>query len=125
MHTENASHGADHVPHVVPLKVYFGVWAALLAFTGVTVAVSYVDFGAWNLVIALLVATAKASLVALIFMHLYYDEKFNSIVLVTSLVFLAILIQFTRFDTFARGQAEQIEADRPAKISAPFASQPR
>ena len=114
--------GADHVPHVVPLKNYFAVWAALIVLTGITVGVSYVDFGAMNLVIALVVATIKASLVALIFMHLFYDEKFNSIVLIFGLIFLAIFIAFTRFDTFGRGLTDAIEGGRPGNSTAPFDS---
>ena len=64
--------------HVLPLKVYLGVAAALLFLTVVTVAVSVVDFGhlvgmpALNLIVALAIATLKASLVAAIFMHLWF-----------------------------------------------------
>ena len=58
------------------LKLYTMVGAALLVFTVITVAVSYVDFGSTfiNVAIGLGIATFKAGLVAMIFMHLN-DEK--------------------------------------------------
>ncbi|XXT18033.1 cytochrome C oxidase subunit IV family protein [Sorangium sp. So ce429] len=113
-------HGADHVPHVLPLKVYIATWLALLVLTVVTVGASYVDLGAANLAIAILIATVKAGVVALIFMHLKWDHKFHLLIFLSSLIFLAIFIGFTMFDTNNRGRAEQIEAQRPADVKAPF-----
>jgi cytochrome c oxidase subunit 4 len=116
-HSDGHGHGEaapDHHPHVVPLAAYFGVWLALLFFTAITVAMSYVDFGPWNLVVALAVATVKASLVALIFMHLLWGERFNAVVLVSSVVFLGIFIVFTRFDVFGRGVSDPIKAEHTA-----------
>lgn len=111
----------DHAPHVVPLRVYLGTWGALLALTVVTVGASYVDFGAANLWIALLIATTKAALVALIFMHLRSDDRFHAVIFLLSLVFLGIFIGFTLFDTQHRGRAEPVERSRPADIRDPFA----
>ena len=120
--SEHGSHGqsADHVPHVLPLRRYLGVWLSLLALTALTVGVSYVDFGDWNIVVALLVATAKAGLVAAVFMHLAYDKKFNAVVFLLSLVFLAIMLGLTFMDTKTRGIAEEVEGERPADWTAPF-----
>ena len=68
---------SDHSSvHVLPLRVYLGIGTALLVFTGITVGVSYVQLGAWNIIVALLIASFKATLVALFFMHLLYDNKF-------------------------------------------------
>ena len=91
---------SDHV-HVMPLKVLFGVFAALLVFTVLTVAVTWVDLGSFNLLIALAVAVVKATLVALYFMHLRYDKPFNALALVSTLVFLALFIGFALLDTGA------------------------
>ncbi len=113
--------GKDHVPHVLPLSTYLKTWGALLVLTAVTVGASYVDFGAANLWIALLIASAKAATVALVFMHLYWDHKFHAVIFGVSLVFLAIFIIFTLFDTQSRGRADGIEGERPADIRAPFA----
>lgn len=114
--------GKDHVPHVLPFATYVKTLATLLVLTVITVAASYVDFGSANLWIAMFIATIKASVVALIFMHLFWDHKFHSIVLVMSLIFLGVFISFTMFDTEARGRGgETVNGDRPVDIKAPFA----
>ncbi|HPK01405.1 MAG TPA: cytochrome C oxidase subunit IV family protein [Candidatus Sumerlaeota bacterium] len=102
------AHAAHHV-HVIPLKVYIGVWLALMFLTALTVAVSFVHIGFLNVPIALSIAMIKATLVALIFMHLYYDEKFNLIVLLSGLVFVAIFFAFTLIDPLTRGEVNADE----------------
>ena len=90
----------DHVHvHVVPAKVLLGVWGTLLVLTVVTVGATYVDLGSFNLAIALIIATVKASLVALFFMHLRYDRPVNALVFGAALVFLAIFIFFALMDS--------------------------
>jgi len=96
--------------HIIPFKTYITVFTALLVLTVVTVAVSFVDLGSYNLVIAMLVASIKASLVAMFFMHLYYDNKLNLIIFLTSLLFLAIFIIFIMFDTMTRDNIYKIKA---------------
>lgn len=86
------THAQAHHVHVMPLPVLFGVFAALILLTVLTVAVTYVDLGALNIWIALLVAAVKAALVGLYFMHLRYDSPFNGIILAISLLFVAIFI---------------------------------
>jgi len=122
-HDDHAdAHGPpDHHPHVLPLSTYFGVFGTLVVLTGITVGVSYIDLGAANLFIALAVATVKAMCVALIFMHLLFDKKFNAIVFSSSLLFLAIFIGFTMSDTSYRGLDGRSAADGPADIKDPFA----
>lgn len=119
-HDPHGGHGGDHVPHVLPLKVYIGTWITLVVLTGITVAVSYVDFGTGNIVIALLIATMKAATVAALFMHLLFDRKFHAVILTSSLVFLGIFISFTMFDTDTRGRATAIEGDKPELVAQPF-----
>ena len=101
-------HGDDEsgLPHVTPLKVYFGVWAALTMLTVITVAVSYVDFGGFNIVMALFVAFIKATLVAAFFMHLKYDSKLNTVVFGSSLIFLSIFFFLTFADMSTRGKVD-------------------
>jgi cytochrome c oxidase subunit 4 len=117
----HGAHGADHVPHVLPLSVYLKTWGALLALTAVTVGASYVDFGGANLWIAIFIASIKALLVASIFMHLKYDQKFHGVIFGMAVVFLVIFIGFTMFDTETRGRADAARADRPIDVQAPFA----
>ena len=87
--------------HVMPLRVLFGVFGALLVLTVLTVAVTWVDLGSFNLYIALAVAVVKATLVALYFMHLRYDKPFNALALVATLLFVALFIGFALLDTSA------------------------
>ena len=117
---EGGHGGGDHVPHVLPLGAYFAVWGALVVFTIITVIASRIDFGDGNLIIAMLIATTKAALVGLVFMHLLWDHRFHSMILLSSIIFLGIFIGFTSTDTFRRGLADSIEARRPANISEPL-----
>lgn len=107
-------------PHVLGLRSYLLVFGALLGLTGLTVAVSYFEFGPWNIVIALAVASLKASLVAAVFMHLAWEKRFNAVVFLASLVFLAIMLSFTFLDTSTRGIGEAIEGERPLSWTTPF-----
>jgi len=121
-HGHGHGHGKDHVPHILPISTYLATLAALLALTAITVGVSYINFGAANVWIALLVATIKASIVALVFMHLFFDHKFHSIILVMGLIFLGVFVVFTMFDTETRGHNnDAIKGERPADIKQPFA----
>jgi cytochrome c oxidase subunit IV len=112
--------GPDHVPHVLPLWIYLATWGTLMVLTVVTVLASYVDLGAANLPLALLIATLKASVVALMFMHLRWDHKFHAIIFSFSIIFLGIFIAFTMFDTETRGQADAVQRDRPVNVRTPF-----
>lgn len=99
MSKESSQHGHHHV---LPLSTYLGVAAALLVLTAITVWVAQFHFGEWNLVVAMIVAATKAILVALIFMHLLYDNKLYLVVFASSVLFLAIFIIITMFDTLRR-----------------------
>ncbi|HEU4385548.1 MAG TPA: cytochrome C oxidase subunit IV family protein [Anaeromyxobacteraceae bacterium] len=94
-----ASGHAAPGPHALPVRVLLGTALALFALTAVTVAISRADLGAWNAVAALGIAAAKASLVALFFMHLKYQGRFKAVVFVASVVFAVLLVAFVVFDT--------------------------
>jgi len=97
-----ASHADTH-PHVLPLKVYLLVAATLLVLTAITVTVSEYNLGPVNLLVAISIAAIKATLVALFFMHLLYDNKMYLVIFVVAVLFLAMFIIFTMFDTQFRG----------------------
>ena len=61
--------------HVVPLRVYFSVFGALMVLTAITVAVAFFDLGVLNNVVALGIAGLKATLVILYFMHVRYSGR--------------------------------------------------
>jgi cytochrome c oxidase subunit 4 len=99
-------------PHVIPVKVYLAVAAALLMLTAVTVGVSFIHLGGWNAVVAVGIASVKALLVAFIFMHLWYDKKIYLVIFSVALLFLTVFIALTMFDTLQRGDIYTI-TDRP------------
>ena len=94
----DSGHGHARVGHVVDLKILFGVLFALLFLTWLTVAATYLELGNLNIVIAILIATVKASLVCLFFMHLYWDKRFNLVIFVASLAFLGLFIGLAMMD---------------------------
>jgi cytochrome c oxidase subunit 4 len=99
-HTHH-EHDSHHVGHVVPFKVLAATFGALIFLTIVTVAISYVEMGPYNLFVALFVALCKASVVMLYFMHMRWDRPFNSLVLISSFAFVVLFIGFALADTAA------------------------
>jgi cytochrome c oxidase subunit IV len=89
--------------HVVPRKIYFAVFAALIVLTATTTAVSFVDLGPWNTVVALGIAFLKATLVVLFFMHVKYSPRLTQITIAGGLFWLAILLVLTLSDFMTRG----------------------
>ena len=89
----------ENHPHGGPL-VYTANLAGLLILTGITVAASYINFGSSsaNVTIALTIATMKAILVALFFMHLRWDKPVNSIIAIAGFLFLGIFLMFDLLD---------------------------
>jgi cytochrome c oxidase subunit 4 len=85
------------------------VWAALIVLTGVTSAVSYVELGEWNVVVALLIALTKASLVAWIFMGVRYSTTLTRLFCVAGLVWLSIMILITYSDYSSRSWTYQAQ----------------
>jgi cytochrome c oxidase subunit 4 len=84
--------------HIVSPKVYFAIFAALMLGTGVTVWAAFQNFGKFNIVIALGIATIKATLVVLYFMHARYSPKRTQLVIVCSVFWLAIMLALTLAD---------------------------
>jgi cytochrome c oxidase subunit 4 len=86
----------------VSLRVYFAVFTALIAFTLITVAVSFVDLGPLNTVVALTIAVIKATLVLLYFMHLRYSDRLNWAFAATGFAWLVFIIGLTMSDMVTR-----------------------
>ena len=89
--------------HIVPRKVYFAVFAALIVLTATTTAVSFLDLGPWNTVVALGIAFLKATLVVLFFMHVKYSPRLTQVTIAGGLLWLAIMILLTLSDFMTRG----------------------
>jgi cytochrome c oxidase subunit IV len=89
--------------HVMSSKFYYTIWIALLCLTGITAAVSFVDLGPLNVVVALVIATVKALLVVLFFMHVKYtSEKLTKIVIVSAIFWLFLLLALSMADYATR-----------------------
>lgn len=88
--------------HVMPKKMYFFVFAALIALTLITTVVATFNLGPLNIVAALLIALCKASLVVLFFMHLKWSTRLTRIVAVAALFWLVLLIALTLSDYTTR-----------------------
>jgi cytochrome c oxidase subunit 4 len=84
--------------------VYLKTLIALLILTGITVGASYIHFGsgAANVVVALTIATIKATLVALFFMHLLHDKPVNGLIAAAGFIFLGLFLMFTLIDFDSR-----------------------
>jgi len=86
-----------------PLKMYFAVFFALLVGTGLTVYAATLDLGRYNAVVALGIASIKATLVALFFMHVWHaSEKLTKLVVIAALFFLLLLLGLTMSDYATR-----------------------
>ena len=91
--SESTSHSKS------PLATYFAVWAALLVGTFITYEVAKIDLGVFNAAVALIIATTKALLVALFFMHLKgAHEKLLKLVVISTVFFLLLLLGLSMAD---------------------------
>ena len=84
--------------HIVSPKVYFVIFASLMVGTAITVWAAFQNFGAFNIVIALGIATVKATLVVLYFMHARYSPKRTHLVIICAVFWLAIMLALTLTD---------------------------
>ena len=89
--------------HIVPVRIYLLIFATLVVLTGVTTAVAFVDLGVMNVVVMLLIAFTKATLVVLYFMHVRYGPRLVWVFAVSGVAWLALLIGYTLSDVLTRG----------------------
>lgn len=90
--------------HIVPRKTYWIVWVLLMILMAMTAALSRVALGVWNTPIALAIATVKALLVILFFMHVKYESyKITWVAVVGGFFFLFIMLGLTMTDYLSRG----------------------
>jgi cytochrome c oxidase subunit 4 len=100
--------------HVTPAATYAKVLGVLLALTVITVLAAGFNFGSWNVVIALGIATIKASLVALFFMHLRHDKPIGAVIFVTGAATLGVFLMICMLDSDARTESAVRPATRDA-----------
>jgi len=90
----------DHEP--VSYGTYILTWFTLIVLTSLTVTAAGMNFGKISVLVALLIATVKASVVLLIFMHLKYETRIFKTMVWLVLITLAIFIGLTFTDTLFR-----------------------
>jgi cytochrome c oxidase subunit 4 len=88
--------------HVVPISTYLLVFLALMVGTALTTGVAYIDLGAFNTVVALLIAVIKMSLVILFFMHVKYQPGLTRIAIICAFFWLGIMMTLTLSDELTR-----------------------
>ena len=90
--------------HIVSVRVYITIFLALLVGTFLTVVAAFYDFGTgpFNTIIALTIATAKATLVVLYFMHVRYSSRLIWVIVAAALFWMAILFALTFSDYWSR-----------------------
>jgi cytochrome c oxidase subunit 4 len=100
-------HIHDHAPHihVTPLSTYLLVFGALALGTILTYVASRYDLGWANTPVALLIATTKATLVILFFMHVIHSTRLTWVVVIGSFLWLAVLFVLTFADYLTRAWA--------------------
>jgi cytochrome c oxidase subunit 4 len=105
---------ASQMPHVhvSSAAMFTNVLLTLLVLTVITVGASRVDFGAANMLIAMAIASVKASLVISFFMHVLWDTAINKIVFLSSFLFLSLLFVFTLADLATRRVDHEIHTTR-------------
>ena len=96
----------SHDGEALPVGLCLGVYAALLAFTAITVGAAFLDMAFLNTPVALGIASIKALLVMYFFMELRFSPRLTWVVMGSSGVFLAIMIMLTMSDVLSRGWLE-------------------
>ena len=95
---------SEHSEHIVSPVIYVAIFSALLVGTGLTVWAAFQNFGQFNIVIALAIASVKATLVVLYFMHARYSPKRTQLVIISAIFWLAIMLALTLSDYQTRQQ---------------------
>ena len=115
----HARPGADAAPHALSPGILLGTAGALVALTVATVVTSRIDLGTFNVVLALAIAALKVTLVALFFMHLKYEGRFQAVVIAGALFFAVLFVGFVVFDTTQYQPQLRAAEAAPASAAAP------
>jgi cytochrome c oxidase subunit 4 len=113
-HTENPRAAA---------KLYAKTLVALLILTVITVFAAGIDFGSGNVVIALTIASIKATLVALFFMHLRSEKPVNAVIACAGFLFLGLFLMFCFIDADSRDNLQPVNW-KPMPVTLPAAGAP-
>ncbi len=85
--------------HTISSKTYYGIWILLLILTGLTAWIATVDLGPLNTIVAIAIATVKATVVVLFFMHVKYaSDKMTKVVIVSAIFWMMLLLLLSLTD---------------------------
>ncbi len=84
--------------HLVPARVFLSVWVGLVLLTVITVSASYLDMKKFTVFTVMLIATVKASLVLLYFMHIRFENKIFMIMILVVLAVFSVFVALTFSD---------------------------
>lgn len=90
-------------PHVVPRKIYYTIFGALMLMTAITVGAAYIDLGPMNTIVAIVIACIKAMIVVLYFMHVKFGTRLVKLTVIAGLYWMGILLTLTLSDYLTRG----------------------
>ena len=94
---------AEHTnEHITSSGLYVAIWVILMVLTGTTVFAASVDLGIFNIVVALVIATVKGTLVVLFFMHLKYSPKLTMATVIAAMFFMFLLFSLSMTDYLTR-----------------------
>ncbi len=110
-HDEHGDNYHVHA-HIAPLRTYYIIFGLLIALTGLTVLAYNVRLGEWNLLVAVIIAAFKSSLVVTWFMHMKHEKMFNGLFFFGSFIFMGIFLFYTLNDTNYRGQVSEYNGGR-------------
>ena len=88
--------------YIVPRQTYYIVFVALLTLTATTVGVTYIEMGRFNLIVALLIAFVKATLVVLFFMNVKTSSPLTKLFVIAGIFWMFIMILLTFSDYVSR-----------------------
>ncbi|NUQ28267.1 MAG: oxidase [Acidobacteriaceae bacterium] len=98
----NITNPEHHDHHIVGPSTYLVIYGTLLALTAITVAAAYVEMGALNPIVAVLIAVIKATVVILWFMHMKYQSKLLKLTIGAGVFTFLVLIAMTLSDYMSR-----------------------
>jgi len=96
--------------HIIPPRVYLTIYLCLIALTVLTVGVSFLNLGAYHTIVGVIIASCKAALVFLFFMHLLYSTRLTWVIVLGALFWLGIILVLTMSDYWTRHLLSQYAA---------------
>jgi cytochrome c oxidase subunit 4 len=117
-HSDSGHREGYDFAHPLPVWGLALVFVILTLLTIITVAQASFDLGRWDIAFTMFIATVKATLVMLFFMHLAFDKPFNLIIFMSSFVFVALFVTFTLSDAYMNSPTfEQVIDEPPVPIT--------